>query len=106
MTPYLIFVTNAANVERVKFSVECKKKNPEKREYHCFELNLYHNIDHVNVLFYTMCAILHLMGRYIYMQWYILRVVLHSTLCSSTPIFFVVGQICCEFTHFSSVKFS
>ena len=66
MTPYLIFVTNAANVERVKFSVECKKKNPEKREYHCFELNLYHNIDHVNVLFYTMCAILHLMGRYIY----------------------------------------
>ena len=26
MTPYLIFVTNAANVERVKFSVECKKK--------------------------------------------------------------------------------
>ena len=29
VTPYLIFVINAANVERVKFPVECKKKNPE-----------------------------------------------------------------------------
>ena len=56
--PYLIFVTNAANAVRVKFLAECKK-NPEKRENYCFGLNLYHNSDHVNVLFYTKCAILH-----------------------------------------------
>ena len=54
--PYLIFVSNAGKA--VKFLVECKK-NPEKRENYCFGLNLYHNSDHVNVLFYTKCAILH-----------------------------------------------
>ena len=51
---YLIFVTNAANAVRVKFLAECKK-NSEKREIYCFGLRLYHNSDHVNVLFYTKC---------------------------------------------------
>ena len=55
---YLIFVTNAVNAVRVKFLAECKKI-PEKRESYCFGLRLYHNSDHVNVLFYTKCAILH-----------------------------------------------
>jgi len=70
---YLIFVTNAANAVRVKVLAECKK-NPEKRENYCFGLNLYHNSDHVNVLFYTKCAILH---RY---QCFILHLVFDFTL--------------------------
>ena len=71
--PYLIFVTNAANAVRVKFLAECKKI-PEKRENYCFGLRLYHNSDHVNVLFYTKCAILH---RY---QCFILHLVFDFTL--------------------------
>ena len=55
---YLIFVTNAANAVRVKLLGECKQI-PEKQENDCFGLRLYHNSDHVNVLFYTKCAILH-----------------------------------------------
>ena len=70
---YLIFVTNAANAVRVKFLAECKKI-PEKREKYCFGLRLYHNSDHVNVLFYTKCAILH---RY---QCFILHLVFDFTL--------------------------
>ena len=70
---YLIFVTNATNAVRVKFLAECKK-NLEKRENYCFGLNLYHNSDHVNVLFYTKCAILH---RY---QCFILHLVFDFTL--------------------------
>ena len=70
---YLIFVTNAANAVRVKFLAECKKI-PEKRENYCFGLRLYHNSDHVNVLFYTKCAILH---RY---QCFILHLVFDFTL--------------------------
>ena len=57
--PYLIFVTNAANAVRVKFLAECKKIPEIKRENNCFGHRLYHNSDHVNVLFYTKCAILH-----------------------------------------------
>ena len=70
---YLIFVTNAANAVRVNFLAECKKI-PEKRENYCFGLRLYHNSDHVNVLFYTKCAILH---RY---QCFILHLVFDFTL--------------------------
>ena len=70
---YLIFVTNAANAVRVKFLAECKKI-PEKRENYCFGLRLYHNSDHVNVLFYTKCAIL---NRY---QCFILHLMFDFTL--------------------------
>ena len=70
---YLIFVTNAANAVRVKFLAECKK-NLEKRENYCFGLRLYHNSDHVNVLFYTKCAIL---NRY---QCFILHLMFDFTL--------------------------
>ena len=69
----LIFVTNAANAVRVKFLAECKKI-PEKRENYCFGLRLYHNSDHVNVLFYTKCAIL---NRY---QCFILHLMFDFTL--------------------------
>ena len=70
---YLIFVTNAANAVRVKLLGECKQI-PEKQENDCFGLRLYHNSDHVNVLFYTKCAILH---RY---QCFILHLVFDFTL--------------------------
>ena len=63
MKSYLIFVTNAANAVRVKFLAECKK-NPEKRENYCFGHSLYHNSDHVNVLFYTKCVILYLVCNF------------------------------------------
>ena len=66
----LIFVVSAVTGAHVNFLAECKK-NPEN---YCFGLNLYHNGDHVNVLFNTKCAILH---RY---QCFILHLVFDFTL--------------------------
>ena len=61
------------NAVRVKYLAECKKI-PVKRENYCFGLRLYHNSDHVNVLFYTKCAIL---NRY---QCFILHLMFDFTL--------------------------